>query len=87
MQRQVSATYDEYKGSGRGKGYGKAGMREEHRTRTVFFKNFPDGTRTSDIKAFVNEKLGEALEKVEEVCTYDKRTIKGMARFKTIEGM
>jgi hypothetical protein len=76
------------KSTGKGKGGGKSEKRAEEKTRTLFFTNFPKGSRSGDSKAFVKEKLGDAVKKLEEpVYTYDDRTTKGMARFQTTDDM
>ena len=50
--------------SGKGKGGGKSKKRAEEKTMTAFFTIFPKGSRSNDIKAFVNENLGAAKEQL-----------------------
>ena len=57
MRGSHPATNVETKGYGKGKGGDKHDKRAEERTRTASFTNFAKGSRTKDIKDFINERL------------------------------
>lgn len=74
-------------GTGKGKGKGKSPENVEKRARTLFWRNFPKGTKRLEITKFITDQLAKVSEDVEEVFTYEVRDSKGMSRFKSQEAM
>ncbi|CAE8619507.1 unnamed protein product, partial [Polarella glacialis] len=69
-------------------GGGKAGVKLEKRSRTVFFRGFKKDTPEDAIKLFVRQKLeGVSKELIDDVYTFDPFADKGVVRFTTEEAM
>ena len=75
------------KGKGKGKDGGKLAKKEEERSRTLTFSNFPEDTQEKDIIDEIKKKLKDSMEQVEEVFAFAKTGTRGAAKFTTEDAL
>ena len=74
-------------GKGSGKAGGKEAKREDEKSRTIVFGNFPEETQEDDIIKFIEGKVESVRADIEEVFTFAKAGARGAAKFFSQDAM